>query len=401
MSGHSGNLTTKQQAALAEFQENIRDVQPEHDEEDCLRWLRARCFDVKKAEQMFRASLQWRKTFGADQLLETYTAPEVLKKYWPGGMHGFDKRGCPIWIDTPGYTDVKGLMYSCKKQELLKYKVSHCEEIQKTFREQRLKLGHRVDGLIIIFDLDKYGMKHLWKPVIDIYMSILSIFESNYPETLYRCYVINAPRIFPVAYNIIKPVLSEDTKNKVHVLGSHWKERILQDIDADQLPPHWGGTCNLHGNDPYCQPIVNIGGTVPPEYLALKKEFSTSDFNRIQISRGSSQQIEALVSIPGSIIRWQFLSDGADIGFGVFRRTLDSKQKANEMECCVPSDRVNSHMVPEDGSFTAEVPGTYVLRFDNTYSWVTSKSVKYEVEVLPPGDISILHTSPSFAVKSE
>ena len=52
-------------------------------------------------------SMIWRKKFGADDLLK-WDAPEVLKKYYPGGYFGHDKEGCPMWIDTLGTVDLKG-----------------------------------------------------------------------------------------------------------------------------------------------------------------------------------------------------------------------------------------------------------------------------------------------------
>ena len=32
-----------------------------------------------------------------------------MKKYYPGGLTGFDKEGRPVWIDCVGYADVKGI----------------------------------------------------------------------------------------------------------------------------------------------------------------------------------------------------------------------------------------------------------------------------------------------------
>ncbi|MCP6508597.1 hypothetical protein NL478_27925, partial [Klebsiella pneumoniae] len=46
--------------------------------------------------------------------------------------------------------------------------------------------------------------------------------------------------------------------------------------------------------------------------------------------------------------------------------------------------RYNSHMVPEDGTLTCSDPGIYVLRFDNTYSFIHAKKVSFTVEVLLP-----------------
>ena len=39
-------------------------------------------------------SLEWRQEWGADSVLE-WEVPEVLTKYYPVGMAGHDKTGCP------------------------------------------------------------------------------------------------------------------------------------------------------------------------------------------------------------------------------------------------------------------------------------------------------------------
>lgn len=58
------------------------------------------------------------------------------------------------------------------------------------------------------------------------------------------------------------------------------------------------------------------------------------------------------------LLRWQFASDGADIGFGVYRRTAEGKsQKVSEMLQVLPSERYNAHLVPEDSCLTCPEPG--------------------------------------------
>ena len=52
--------------------------------------------------------MEFRKQYGADTILEDYTAPEVIKKYFPGGFFGEDREGRPVWYDNFGNVDSRG-----------------------------------------------------------------------------------------------------------------------------------------------------------------------------------------------------------------------------------------------------------------------------------------------------
>ena len=56
MSGHVGDLSATQEEALRQFREAVAEIpnKPEDDDYYYLRWLRARKFNVRKAEEMFR-----------------------------------------------------------------------------------------------------------------------------------------------------------------------------------------------------------------------------------------------------------------------------------------------------------------------------------------------------------
>ena len=43
---------------------------------------------------------------------------------------------------------------------------------------------------------------------------------------------------------------------EVTLIVGNWKEKLLQYIDADQLPVHWGGTATDPDGDPYCRSKV-------------------------------------------------------------------------------------------------------------------------------------------------
>lgn len=59
-----------------------------------------------------------------------------------------------------------------------------------------------------------------------------------------------------------------------------------------------------------------------------------------------------------SFDRWQFATESADIGFGVFLKDRKGEwKKAAQMQEVVPTQRYNAHLVPEDGSLTCDRPG--------------------------------------------
>ena len=54
--------------------------------------------------------MEFRKQYNANELTSTYTAPEVLEKYYVGGVSGYDKEGCPLWIDPFPLLDARGML---------------------------------------------------------------------------------------------------------------------------------------------------------------------------------------------------------------------------------------------------------------------------------------------------
>ncbi|XP_075289629.1 SEC14-like protein 2 isoform X2 [Opisthocomus hoazin] len=346
MSGRVGGLSPRQAAALAQFRENLQDVLlslPSQDDYFLLKWLRARSFDLPKAEAMLRKHIEVRKHMDADNIM-AWEAPE----------------------------------------DLLKNKFRDCELLRRECERQSQKLGRKIEMVLMVYDCEGLGLKHLWKPAMDTYGELLSMFEENYPESLKRLFIVKAPKIFPVAYNLVKHFLSEDTRKKVVVLGANWKEVLQQHIDPEQIPVEYGGTLTDPDGDPKCSSKINYGGDVPQHYY-VRDQLAQQYEHSVVVNRGSSHQVECEILFPGCVLRWQFRSEGADVGFGVYLKTkIGERQRAGEMAEVYPTQRYNSHMVPEDGSLTCSAPGIYVLRFDNTYSYLHAKKVSYSVEVLLP-----------------
>ncbi|XP_024908804.1 SEC14-like protein 2 isoform X1 [Cynoglossus semilaevis] len=387
MSGRVGDLSPKQAEALQQFRERIQDILPQlpaqHDH-FLLRWLRARNFNVQKSEAMLRKHLEFRKQLKVDVIITEWRPPEVIEKYLSGGMCGHDREGSPIWYDVIGPVDPKGLFLSASKQDFIKSKIRDCEMLQRECNLQSERLGRNVESITMIYDVEGLGLKHLWKPAIETYGEILQMFEDNYPEGLKRLFVIKAPKLFPVAYNLVKHFLCENTRQKIFILGENWQEVLLKYIDAEELPVIYGGKLTDPDGDPRCRTMINHVGPVPSSYYVW--DHVNLEYDQcLTINRGSTRQMDYEILFPGCVLRWQFASEGADIGFGVFLKAKKGeRKKAAQMEEVLPSQRYNAHLVPEDGSLTCDQPGVYVLRFDNTYSIFQAKRVSFTFEILLP-----------------
>nr|CAG4719772.1 RALBP [Leptochiton asellus] len=367
---------SKEEAALKQFKAKVEDViKPEYDDRYLWKWLKAREFDVSKAEQMFRASLAYREKMKVDSLNETYQPPEVLQKYLTGGFCGHDKDGSPIRVEPYGHLDMKGIMYSTKKSDLEKTKLLQCEYTVADWREQSKKLGKRVDGLTVIFDMEGVSTKMLWKPGLQMYLYLVKVLEDNYPEMMKRMFVINAPRIFPLLYKICRPLISDDMKNKIHVMGGDFKSHLLKYIDADQLAVIHGGTLSDPDGNPRLATKVCQGGIVPESYY-LNDQEQFVNMEAITVPKGEKVCREYIVEKPGSILRWEFKTEDFDIGFGVYF------VKDDEQKYVVPMQRVNSHIVTEDGTYTCAEAGPYVVCFDNSFSWTRQKKIYFIAEII-------------------
>ncbi|XP_024833595.1 putative SEC14-like protein 6 isoform X1 [Bos taurus] len=363
MSGQVGDLSPSQERALAQFRENVQDilaVLPSTDDYFLLRWLRARSFDLKKSEAMLQKHMKFRKQQDLDNIL-AWQPSEVVRLYEPSGFCGHDREGSPVWYHIIRGLDLKGLLLSVSKQELLRFNFWSLELLLRDCEQQSQKLGKKVEKISTVFDFEGLSLRHLWKPGVELVQEFFSALEANYPEIL---------------------------KNLIVVKGN-WKQELLKFISPDQLPVEFGGTMTDPDGNPKCLTKINYGGDVPQHYF-LRNHVRVQYDHQATVGRGSSLQVDNEILFPGCVLRWQFGSDGGDIGFGVFLKTkMGERQRAAEMTEVLASQRYNAHMVPEDGSLTCTEAGIYVLRFDNTYSLIHPKHISYTVEVLLPDQTSL------------
>ncbi|GAB1608899.1 retinal-binding protein-like [Argonauta hians] len=379
--GYGGDVKTpEKEAALEKFTNEVRDELTEeqlHDTVFLKRWLIARQFDVPQAVEMFLKSKSFRERLQVDQLLENYVPPEVITKYMPGGDVGHDKEGSLIRIVPWGELDMRGIMASTRRSDLVKSKLLQFENVLEDCRVMSLKIHRRVIGQTVIFDMENVGTRHMWKPGLHLNMYLSHILEDNYPEMMKRLFLINAPKLLPMIYKLAKPLLSENMKRKIFVLGSDYKETLLKYIEAEELPSYLGGTKTDPDGDPYCHTMICYGGVVPKEYY-LENSEEYERMTTVVVKSGDTTMLDLPVHFAGSILQWEYRTDRHDIGFGVVRKVGDTTEQV------VPIERTDCSILTLDGTHICKEPGLYSICFDNSFSMITSKVVHYRCEVIQP-----------------
>ncbi|XP_055931693.1 SEC14-like protein 2 isoform X2 [Argiope bruennichi] len=349
------DLTNEQKAAIEELKRRtINDITPKMREDETLyyRFLKARDFDLEDSETMLRKHIAWRKEFQVDTILTDFKPPEVLVKCLPFTFIGHDREGSPV-IYADMNCDVNGILRSARKIDLFKYVILVIEKLIEDMKEQSVKQGKAVTTMVQIFDYGKMTFaKATNKKSIELAKFVVSLFQDNYPEKLKVVFDIN----------------------------ENWKEDLLEIIDADELPAFLGGNRTDPDGHPMCNSFVNHAETVPESYYLKKSEkilCNTPGVEKITVSRFSKETLTFEVKEANSFLEWEFETKNKDIGFSVHFKVNDSK-----IVEVLPKQRMDTYYGSETGVYRCEKPGTYIVSFDNSYSWIYKKEIYYKMRII-------------------
>jgi len=330
-----------------------------------IRFLKANKCDVDKSYEMFAKFVEWRKENDVDNVLwEKENDPGLKQVYevWPVTLHKTDNQGLPVLYEKIGPADVKGMFqaYPDTKYWIRNHILMHEQTNHMIFTNYPDVLEKPYQGIIFIEDLQGLSWRHWYTPAISVMKAVSEIDTVYYPHAVRKLYVINAPSIFTWMWKLVKPWLDPFTANSMSILGHNFYEILSKEIPPENFPKEYGGLCECpHG----CLPKTG------------RFDVTGDDTVHAHVPRHGHLKVPFVVE-SGCLLRWEFATRDYDVSFSLSYENEDGKQF--EM---IPTKRYNSHHQKIAGHFRAPQSGTYILDWDNSYSYMRGKELTYKILV--------------------
>ena len=213
-----------------------------------LRFLRAGKNDPVEGVRRYQATLQMRSEQKIDTILrESSEKFHIIKKYYPHYCHFRGKNNEPCFYEQPPKTNLRELRNNGVTLDKLLRHYTMVTEYQWQYIER--------DDLarsIYIIDLNGIRMTDFVGEAVD-FVKKASVFSSqHYPERAGYVFVINVPGWFKLIWNVVKPIIDEDTLKKIYILrGKDEIRSAMQErIPLEHIPPEYGGTSVPLGQSP-------------------------------------------------------------------------------------------------------------------------------------------------------
>uniref|UniRef100_A0A3P9INE0 SEC14-like protein 1 n=1 Tax=Oryzias latipes TaxID=8090 RepID=A0A3P9INE0_ORYLA len=317
-----GDLTPLQESCLIRLRQWLQETHKGKIPKDqhVLRFLRARDFNMDKAREFLCQSLTWRKQHQVDFLLDTWERPQLLQDFFTGAWHHHDRDGRPLYVLRLGQMDTKGLVRALGEEVLLRQVLSLNEEGLRRCEENTRVFGRPISCWTCLMDLDGLNMRHMWRPGVKALLRIIEVVEANYPETLGRLLIVRAPRVFPVLWTLVSPLIDENSRKKFFVYAGNDYQGpggLVDYIDREIIPDFLGGAC-------LCD--IPDGGTVPKSLYRTAEQLESEEnclltdciYKTANIFKGTPFEMLIEITEASSVITWDFDVSKGDVVFNIY-----------------------------------------------------------------------------------
>jgi hypothetical protein len=198
----------------------------------CLRYLRARKFDVDKAAESLSSTLRWRDRFGMKDLYRGLWQDTLKRENATGKLYvrGFTRDGSCVLYIKPKYENTWQHDGNLKH---LVYSIERCIAAMEHHPKRQEKMT-------LLIDFDGYNI--LTFPPIQTCLDTISIVQTHYPERLQKAYCVRGPWILQGFWTTVMPFINPTTRQKIEMVSAQdMRARLTQDIAPSMLEVEVGG----------------------------------------------------------------------------------------------------------------------------------------------------------------
>lgn len=335
---------------------------------------------------MFLAHLKWREDLGVDSILEDFHFHErdAFLTLYPQGYHKTDRLGRPIYIQHLGQINVKAIAKVTTEDRMLKFHIQEYERAMRyIFPACSLLTGQHVSQTLAIMDLKGVGLRHLSGDVKRILGTITRTDQDNYPETLGKTLIINAPTVFRAIWTIVKPMLDPRTQAKIEVCPQDYMKVLSKWVEPENIPSYLGGKSQaslLDDVGPWNDAgiIAELDNQRQRRDGRFKKEdVEDSDINNANDTSGNKEQENNPTSPVSSVVK--FPSPG--------ERSTDFYDAPSVRRLSSMSTVESAYMSADEAtlySYSSELDDSFVSPFRQTEAISASSGSAYPRSRLPP-----------------
>jgi len=237
------------------FSERLQSRAPDEDSEGLyddagalIRYLRARQWDLDKAEAMIRNTARWRKAFGLKRLRAGAETDLVERENATGKVYlrGYDLHSRPILYMKPGHENtfddvgiVKHVVYNVERAVAAIEAVESKRLANGTFEHDSNPGGK----MVLLVDFEDYSMTN--NISVAVARSVVDVLQNHYPERLGQAFLIDPPWLFTGLWYTISPFLDPITYEKVQFVtedGVARERRLGRTFKLEDLEAGVGGT---------------------------------------------------------------------------------------------------------------------------------------------------------------
>eukprot|EP01060_Flectonema_neradi_P001242 TRINITY_DN10732_c0_g1_i1.p1 TRINITY_DN10732_c0_g1~~TRINITY_DN10732_c0_g1_i1.p1 ORF type:complete len:360 (+),score=86.83 TRINITY_DN10732_c0_g1_i1:58-1080(+) len=195
-----------------------------------LRYLRARKYNVEKASQMLKSTMNWRATHAPAAI--SHKQVMDISTHKSNYIHMTSDEGHPICYmrfarDPRGFNDKDKLEY-------IKFTLEEATRVMK-YNESRFP---NIEKIIYIIDLKGFSLSAPGANR-DIASRWGEMLQYHYPERLHKAYLVNYPAIFSVFWSAVKLFIDSVTASKVKFVSHTSRSSLRTYFEAEGFNLSW------------------------------------------------------------------------------------------------------------------------------------------------------------------